>query len=305
MTECERLIETGIIEKNFLDEEEICGVNVPVERKKVWAIELDLYKEFERVCEKNNLSFFTDGGTTIGAVRHSGFIPWDDDIDVCMPRADFDKLFDLNDEFEAPYFLQTWKTDTGYAYPFIRLVNVNTTALLEKFQHRGFKQCIYIDIFPLDYVKKEEYIEQRQQINDLIMLNSGFMRENYPEKTMRDEQLVLEYKKSGMNYLNIIDEINTIAKRNSKETTKYLSLIVSTQYRPECKIWPRELFDDYILFDFSGIKVRVPQGYDEQLRIYFGDYMTMPKEEERQSTHDTIFYPDLEYDTYCNMKGGK
>ena len=77
-------------------------------------VEFDLLKEFIRVCEKHSLTYYLIGGSALGAVRHKGFIPWDDDIDVGMPREDYDKLMSLHDEFKHPYFLQNFRTDRKY-----------------------------------------------------------------------------------------------------------------------------------------------------------------------------------------------
>ena len=93
MTECERIIKEGILPETFIKPETICDFYVDEMRKKIWAIEIDLYLELEKVCKKHNLRFYAIGGSILGAVRHNGFIPWDDDMDVCMPREDYEKLW--------------------------------------------------------------------------------------------------------------------------------------------------------------------------------------------------------------------
>ena len=101
--------------------------NVSPKLKALWDVELDLLTQFKKVCEKHNLRWFVDGGTLLGAVRHSGFIPWDDDVDIIMPYDDYCKLCSLSNEFEEPYFLQTWKTNKG-SHPFLsRLRRSDTT----------------------------------------------------------------------------------------------------------------------------------------------------------------------------------
>ena len=82
MTETERIYKAGWLPKKFWEESLECGYRITSNMKKVWAVQLDLYKEFSRVCEENNLSYFTDGGSTLGAIRHEGFIPWDDDFEI-------------------------------------------------------------------------------------------------------------------------------------------------------------------------------------------------------------------------------
>ncbi len=92
MTECERIIEQGILPKSFFEQEERCDFLVTEKRKKIWAVLLDLLIKFDFVCKKYSLTYFLADGTLLGAARHQGFIPWDDDIDVSMPREDYEKF---------------------------------------------------------------------------------------------------------------------------------------------------------------------------------------------------------------------
>ena len=107
------MIELNInIPDSFLDEEERCGYIVSKQMKEVWAVELDLLAELLRVCKKHGIKVFASGGTMLGAIRHKGFIPWDDDIDMMMFRSDYDKLCAIAaEEFVEPYFFQTEYTD--------------------------------------------------------------------------------------------------------------------------------------------------------------------------------------------------
>lgn len=110
MKEIERIIEKGLFKGDFFTEEYKCGFKVDVLRKKVWAIEIDLLLEFDRVCKMHGLRYFLAFGSLLGAIRHQGFIPWDDDMDVVMPRDDYQKLWMYADDFKEPYFF----SDTTY-----------------------------------------------------------------------------------------------------------------------------------------------------------------------------------------------
>lgn len=304
MTECERIIKNGILPESFFKPETICDFYVDENRKKVWAIELELYTILFNLCEKNGLSLFTDGGTTLGAIRHEGFIPWDDDIDVCLLRSDYEKLKKLAGNIPPPFFLQNADTDPEFGFSFMRLTNSNTAYDVKPFTHALFNKGIYIDIFPIDKVTKEDYIQRRELIENLTKKNSAYMRKDFPKKTERDLMLVDKYLDKTMTPSDVWHCIEEIATQDEDKDTPYLSLLVSTQYAPEKKIWPLRVFEGVVAKDFETIKVNVPIGYDEQLSIYFGDYMQFPPVEERGKWHNSLFMPDIPYKQYYHEQYG-
>lgn len=304
MTECERIVEQGILPVDFFKPETICDFYVDEQHKKIWAIELELYLVLKTLCEKHGLRLFTDGGTTLGSIRHKGFIPWDDDLDVCLLRSDYEKLKQLSKEIPPPFFLQSADTDPEYGFSFMKLCNSNTAYDVRPFTHARFNKGIHIDIFPIDKVTKEDYLRRRQRISKLIQKNSAYMRKDLLEKTERDKMLVDSYLDEKMTPADVWHQIEKIATEDEGMDTPYLSLLVSTQYAPEKKIWAKHVFDGFVEKDFENIKVKVPSGYDEQLRIYFGDYMKYPPVEERGKWHNATFFPDMPYIQYYHEKYG-
>ena len=150
------------IPKSFLREEERCGHIVTREMKELWAVELDLLSEFKRVCEKYNLYFSADSGTLLGAIRHKGFIPWDNDIDIFMLREDYEYLCRIAPkEFKVPYSLVTYKEDCRSSMGFAKLYNLHTTAIENPYINRI--QGIFIDIFPLDNVPDDIKLFEQQK----------------------------------------------------------------------------------------------------------------------------------------------
>lgn len=143
-------------------EEEDKVLRVSSDTKRVWAVELDLLAELQRVCSKHNIKFFAISGTLIGAARHKGFIPWDDDIDVVMMRSEYEKLLSIAvDEFKEPYFLQTPFSDPESGYGFAKLMNCSTTAVYGSNVCNGVvtlpaRHGILLDIFPLDRIPDDE-----------------------------------------------------------------------------------------------------------------------------------------------------
>lgn len=123
--------------------------------KEAWAVMLDLIAEFQRVCVKHHLTYYADGGTLLGAARHKGFIPWDDDVDLLMPRRDYEVIAKrVKNEFRSPYFWQTDFTDPGSMNGHACLRNSDTTGILksEAMENYHYNQGIFIDIFPADNV---------------------------------------------------------------------------------------------------------------------------------------------------------
>ena len=145
--------------EHFLEQETRCGYEIPSKSKKVWAIQLDLLQRLIEVCDKHDIKFQVAVGSLLGAVRHKGFIPWDDDLDVWMIREEYEKLCKLpQSEFGEPYFLQTTISDQKFVSTDSRFRNSQTTALLKGYADADYNNGIYIDIYVMD-----GYIDSRSK----------------------------------------------------------------------------------------------------------------------------------------------
>ena len=151
------MIELNIdLPDGFLDEEDRGGYVVPAEMKQVWAIQMDLLTQLINVCQQNDIKMWVGGGTLLGTIRHHGYIPWDDDIDVMMLREEYDKLMAIGkDAFEHPYFFQNAYTDSGYSLGHAQLRNSLTAAIRPADSFKLYNQGIFIDIFVLDAVPED------------------------------------------------------------------------------------------------------------------------------------------------------
>lgn len=276
----------------FYNEEKRCDYIVSTGMKKIWAVELDLLCEFQRVCEKYNLSWWVEGGTLLGAVRHKGYIPWDDDIDVVMLRDDYDKLMkNAPSEFHFPYFFQSVYTDHDYYRGHVQIRNSLTTAVLPNECMRDFNQGIFIDIFPLDALpeEKNEYEELKEKsirmrtymkrYHHFPILKRRNIFANWIEQKKIDKEID---EKTFEGYYEMYE--NMFRKRKICDCSRINSMAALSTYFDVDK----HLFDETIYLDFENLQVPVPKKYDQYLKAEFGDdYMTPIK---APSLHGSVIF---------------
>lgn len=299
MTEIERILQNGVIPENFLLPETRCDFYIDEKRKKTWAIAIDLLLKFDFVCKKHNLRYCLAYGTLLGAIRHNGFIPWDDDVDVCMPRKDYEKLEELKDEFGYPYFLQTPNTDKGYYYSYFKIRNSNTTAFSKNLRyHMSSNNCnsgMSLDIFCVDTWEKNATAENLyNKIKGLIIKNSTAMKLNNPD--FENDERVINY--DGSDPVATYLEIQRLAKSYDDKDTHYLSMPIITAYGFERDVFEKDDFNGTVLHPFEFLELPVPVGYDKILSCIYGDYMKYPPLEARGKWHTAITDPDMPYEHY-------
>jgi lipopolysaccharide cholinephosphotransferase len=295
MTECERIIQQGIIPESFLKPEVICGFSVTSEMKKNWAVGIDLLVKFDEVCRRHQLNYFVAFGSLLGIIRHHGFIPWDDDIDVCMFRDDYEKLKGLRDEFEHPYFLQFPGLDNEYFFSYAKLRNSNTSCISKPFIYACFNQGIGMDIFPIDNCEIETVQDNYYRIKDLILENSANMRRNNPFPTEQDIERCKRYAKS--NPYEVLERMETIAKQYNSRRTEYVISSTVTAYDYSKYMFKRNDVMDFCKMDFYGHPVSALNHYDAVLKVTYGDYMSFPPKEKRGVWHNNaIIDADVPYD---------
>lgn len=295
------------IDDSFFEEEVRCDHLVSKEMKEIWAVELDLLNELLTVCKKHNLRIYGDGGTVLGAVRHKGFIPWDDDIDMVMLREDYDKLCEIAEqEFKHPYFFQTEFTDPGSVRGHAQLRNSTTTAMLKSDYENQlkFNQGIFIDIFPLDAIPDDDK-EMMEFLQNKIPLENKYMRfawcttrykkgRNPIKNVIRRMCGKRWMKKYGYNkFFEDFEKYertynNVGAKRVTKIFFRYT----------ENKIWERKWFDEIEMLPFEMLELPTPIGREELLNTFFGDWRTPKK---ILTTHGGVIFDTRKpYTEYIN-----
>ena len=267
----------------FLDEEERCGYRVSKEMKKVWAVELDLLAEFDRVCRKHNLRYLATGGTLLGAVRHQGYIPWDDDIDLMMSRSDYDKLCRIAaDEFKYPYFFQTEYTDPGSLRGHAQLRNSDTTGMLVwEAKNTTINQGIFIDIFPLDVIT-DDTEKLRKQVKTAIHYREKMLdyygkefRYQYEKRTLKRRlgYVFLKLQGENGNSHELYKKYEEECKKYNGEQSKFCSLFSFQPDNPKHYKY-REDLDDIIEVPFEMLKMPITKEYDRVLTLQYGDWRT-------------------------------
>ncbi len=287
---------------NLLDEV-ICGFNVTKNRKRIWQCELDILKVFIDICEKNNLKYFAAGGTLIGAIRHNGFIPWDDDIDLMMPREDYEKFLEIAPKYlDDKYFLQYHKTEKYYYNGHAQIRNNMTTCFTKNsyYDIKHNKNCgVFIDIFPYDYVLGEN----DKLVKKLINWKKLFISEVAPDpnKIKRALKKLLYNVKigNGKKCQRIIEDINTLPKKTYPKSNKVALITFMPGYMKN--VWNSEWFDEFEYHKFEDIEIRIPKAYDPVLKTEFNNYMEYPKDL-GGSIHGTCYFDlDKSYKDYSDI----
>lgn len=297
MTESERIINEGILPECFFAEELLCDYLVTQERKKIWAISLDLLFKFDEVCRRHHLKYTLAYGSLLGAIRHGGFIPWDDDIDVFMSRKDYELLKSLEGEFNYPYFLQIPGRD-GYYFSFAKLRNSNTTSLSYAFRYESFNQGIALDIFILDSFNSETIDADLERVRLLVSECSALMRRSCPHPSEKDLDLLQRFPviRDGV---EIINEMDSILRRHEDSNTDEYVCICNLIYDYRRGLFSKKDIDPVQDILFYGRPVLIPHKYDSVLKTIYGDYMTLPPVEDRGKWHSgSLFDPDKPYTEY-------
>lgn len=253
-------------------------------------LQLKIAMEIKRICEKHEIAYFMVAGTLLGAVRHHGFIPWDDDLDIGMLRPDYERFLHVCQEELAPcFFLQDWNTDRHYGLPFAK-IRLNHTHYVErnaaKVQaHDG----IYVDVFPFDNVPSDPQLQKKQDKETYLLKRLILVKNGYESWEEEETGKKLVYKLANILSMPISLKflqnrlLRAMLRYNSEETPKVVTFGGSYGYQKETieRAWVRECTQ----LPFEETFFSAPMRYKEYLGYFYGDYMQLPPEDKRGDRH--------------------
>ncbi len=246
--------------------------------------ELEMLVEVDRICRKYNIKYSLDGGTLLGAVRHNGFIPWDDDADVVMLRAEYDKFYKAcqHELDRGRFFLQEYRTDDKYRWGYSKMRRNGTVFLREGQEHVKCNQSVFIDIFVYDNVP-DNYLIRRLHLFLCYCIRKALYSEvgkkNAPNPFQRIWYRVLNRIPRNF-WFCLIKKTACITNQKRHELVRHMTY----PYRKECRYGlPRECFDEYREKDFEGYSFKIFKKYNLYLTRLYGDYMTLPPEDKRKT----------------------
>lgn len=259
-------------------------------------VDMEIVKNVIDICEKNNLEYFMLGGTMLGAIRHKGFIPWDDDIDLGLPRKDYEKFLEIAPRQLANNLkIVNYKTDPNYHYYITRILDMDTKVIEERIENEEEKYTnASIDIFPLDGTPNNNILRKIYFFRVLYhrALMSLCYKDSIDKKRKRSKKekiLLWVMMKLPIDKITTAykqkEKIDKLLKKQDFYNSKYVGNIMGA-YRTK-EIVPKGFYGNGKTYQFEDIKMNGLELYDEYLKYTYGDYMKLPPEDKRK-THFKI-----------------
>lgn len=251
---------------------------------------LSMLKWFHDYCHDNGLTYYVVGGTMLGAIRHRGFIPWDDDIDVVLPRPDYDRLLHMFGEKNDNYFLESPYTGKGdYFYTYAKLYDMSTT-LVEK-SKRNCRRGLYIDVFPLDGIGKTDK-EVNKNFSKVDRLNMFLMtrtcaitkrRSFFKNAAIVASRMIPQFV---VNDHELVKKVDRVASSFGYEESKYVANLMGAYRKKE--VMEKRIFGKPTEYQFENIVVSGVEKYEEFLTHIYGDWRKLPPKDKQKTSHEYI-----------------
>lgn len=289
------------VEETFLFDEVRCGFVVPAAIKQAWAAELEVLMEIDRVCRLHHITYYADWGTLLGTVRHGGFVPWDDDLDIVMKRADYQRFmeaarFDMEEGFDV----QTFRNQPDFWLFMGKVVSKNhfcfTKEHLRRFHNFPYIACV--DIFVLDYVHEDPVKEEKRKTICKYMLGiADGIVEGQIKGEDREWHLRRLEQMTGQHYERITDPVamgrylyGEVEKRFAEvpeQESDHLVQMFPWGLKETAHYYPKEYYKEPVCLPFEYTTIPVPPLYDKMLRERYGDYLRPVKD---AGAHDYPFF---------------
>ena len=257
---------------------------------------VEMLRYFDEYATSQNITYYLSGGTLLGAVRHQGFIPWDDDVDLMLPRKDYERLIHDFDGGER-YEIISCETNDEYGTPFARIWDKRTA--LKWTSSREVPIGVFIDLFPIDGFPENEIVS-KLYMNYLKLcrtkVNSAIRTTFQKGERFKIIKKGLKYvwRKSANYYAR---RQNAIVKKYTYENSKYVGVTTTTVHIYRERNLKTDVFSGTLYLPFEQLQLPVPSGYDRYLQHLYGDYMKLPPVDQRWSEHNFVIYKIPEGDT--------
>lgn len=248
--------------------------------EEIRAIQLDMMDSIHQFCEERGIRYSLGGGTLLGAIRHKGYIPWDDDIDIMLPRPDYDRFYEEYPGYNKNYIVQDYRNEKESCYPFIKVID-NRTILKELLIVNG----VYIDVFPLDGYPDEEYLlpfykKYKRLRKHLYYTTRG---KRFKSLSLFRKFTYLIQKPFMPDHDTAVRECEECVRTYDFETSKYAGCLIGVYGDRERM--DASVFKSYTTVEFEGHKYKAISDYDAYLTRHYGNYMELPPKEEQVSRH--------------------
>ena len=252
-------------------------------------LELDILDFIDSFCKEHGINYCINYGTLIGAIRHKGFIPWDDDIDLSMTRENYEKFIQLFSEKQSRYKLLSLETDDQYFNNFIKIVDP-TTKIIDTRNTKTYDSGVFIDIFPMDTFNDTKVVDICYKLESFKLLSfSKHKNIVYGDSRLKDLIRTLFWLLlRPVSPRFFANQIEKQIQKYRVENGKYIAFIPSKAKEKE--IFPRDMFDELIETPFEHLVLPAPKHFDTVLKQFYDDYMTVPPKEKQIYIHEFEAY---------------
>ena len=262
-----------------------------IQSEELKQIEFNLLKKIDYICRERGWRYSLCGGTLLGAIRHKGFIPWDDDIDIAMPRKDYELFLNYVIANGKEYGIQivSPRTSSCYAYLAAKVCDTNTIMEENNFKRDGLKMGVYVDVFPIDGLgtktKAKKHFNATRFERELLVARNWkrFFRSKTHAWYIEPVRFAFWMMSRFVSTLKLVDKVETYYAQFPLEKSEYAAVVCGS-YR-EREILPTEVLNTFTTVDFEGSRFMAFKKHDDYLRSIYGDYMKLPAKDKQISHH--------------------